>query len=36
MHGIRQVHPARLLVDGGRDDVRVDGDGAVLPRQVTA
>lgn len=35
MHGISQVHPARLLVDGGGDDVGVDGDGAVLPHQVT-
>lgn len=36
MHGISQVHPARLLVDGGCDDVGVDGDCAVPPRQVTA
>lgn len=36
VHRISQVHPARLLVDGGGDDVRVDGDRAVLPCQVTA
>lgn len=36
MHRISQVHPAGLLVDGGCNDMGVDGDRAIPPSKVAA
>lgn len=35
-HGVRQVHLVGVLVDGGRDDGRVDDDGVVGGQGVAA